>query len=302
MRDYIAIATWPFGETAVRAAAPLLERGASALDAVVAGAQAVEDDPKVNSVGYGGLPNSIGIVQLDASVMDGKTLNCGAVAGLEDVRHATALARRVMDKTAHVLLVGEGARTFAVQQGFPLESLITPEALTEWRDRGARAAAESPAVIPSLADLPLGHDTVSVLACDHEGSLAGATTTSGLAHKLPGRVGDSPIIGAGLYVDNTAGAAGGTGIGEEIIRVGGALRIVDAMRAGRSAQEACEMAIRLVNQLAARRRLPPAQVAFIAIDTRGSPGAACTAVTNFRYAIARPGQVQVLKPTSVSAD
>src|SRR6516165_7794198 len=138
MPEYIVIATWPFGQTAVKVAAGLLKEGKPALDAVIAGAQAVEDDPKVHSVGYGGLPNSIGTVQLDASVMDGKTLACGAVAALQNVRHPAALARRVMEKTPHVLLAGEDARAFALQQGFPLECLSTPESLAEWEKGRAR--------------------------------------------------------------------------------------------------------------------------------------------------------------------
>src|SRR5215471_17122258 len=129
MANYIVVATWPFGQIAVKAAAPLLQQGKPALDAAIAGAQACEDDPKVHSVGYGGLPNSIGTVQLDACVMDGQTLACGAVAALQNVRHPAALARRVMEKTPHVLLVGEDARVFAVQQGFPLENLSTPQSL-----------------------------------------------------------------------------------------------------------------------------------------------------------------------------
>src|SRR5215203_3870764 len=129
MPEYVVIATWLFGRTAVDVAAPLLRQGKPALDAAIAGAQAVEDDPEVDSVGRGGLPNAAGTVQLDACVMNGKTLACGAVAGLENVRHPAALARRVMEKTPHVLLVGEGARLFAVQQGFPLETLLTPESV-----------------------------------------------------------------------------------------------------------------------------------------------------------------------------
>src|SRR5947207_12106422 len=132
MAEPIVIATWPFGQTAVKVALPLLQQGKPALDAALAGAQAVEDDPKVMSVGYGGLPNSIGTVQLDACVMDGQTLACGAVAALENVRHPAALARRVMEKTPHVLLTGEGARLFAVQQGFPLETVNTAEGMDLW--------------------------------------------------------------------------------------------------------------------------------------------------------------------------
>src|ERR1700722_18752094 len=140
MADPVVIATWPFGQTAVKKAMPLLEAGKPALDAVIAGAQAVEDDPTVHSVGYGGLANAIGTVQLDACVMDGRTLACGGVAALENVRHPAALARLVMEKTPHLLLVGEGARLFAVKEGFPLETLHTPESLIEWEKRrpGAR--------------------------------------------------------------------------------------------------------------------------------------------------------------------
>src|SRR6476619_4701231 len=138
MAEFVVIATWKFGRTAAEAARPLLAEGRPALDAALAGAQAVEDDPKVHSVGFGGLPNAVGVVQLDACVMDGRTLACGAVAGLENIRHPAALARRVMEKTPHVLLVGEGARLFAVQQGFPLQDMGTPESMAEWQRRRPR--------------------------------------------------------------------------------------------------------------------------------------------------------------------
>jgi isoaspartyl peptidase/L-asparaginase-like protein (Ntn-hydrolase superfamily) len=288
MADFVAIATWPFGQTAVKEAAALLQQGKPALDAAIAGAQAVEDDPKVHSVGYGGLPNAIGTVQLDACVMDGQTLGCGAVAGVENIRHVAALARRVMEKTPHVLLVGEGARLFAMQQGFPLETLNTPESLAEWEKTR-----------PRKPEKLVGHDTVTVLVLDQKGSLGGVCSTSGLAHKLPGRVGDSPLIGHGLYVDATAGGAGGTGVGEEIIRIGGSLMIVEAIRAGRTPQEACEQAIRKVNQVAVRRGVHPAKVAFLALDPKGRVGAACTERTNFEYAVARPGKVELLKAAEI---
>jgi isoaspartyl peptidase/L-asparaginase-like protein (Ntn-hydrolase superfamily) len=301
MPDYTVVATWPFGQTAVKTAAPLLQAGQPALDAVIAGAQAVEDDPTVQSVGYGGIANAVGTVSLDACVMDGLTLNCGAVAGMENVRHAAAVARRVMEKTPHVLLVGEGARWFAMQQGFPLETLLTPESVAEWEKRKPKPKQPEKKETPGNAP-PDDHDTVTVLAVDRKGNLGGVCTTSGLAHKLPGRVGDSPIIGAGLYVDNAAGAAGGTGVGEEIIRVGGSLLIVEAMRAGKSPQDACELAVQKVNAVAVRRGVHPASVAFLALDPKGRVGAACTAKTNFQYAVGRPGSVELLKAKEIEPE
>jgi isoaspartyl peptidase/L-asparaginase-like protein (Ntn-hydrolase superfamily) len=183
-----------------------------------------------------------------------------------------------------------------------LETLHTAESVAEWyktlpRKRQAEAPARSPDVVPGKS-----HDTVTVLARDQKGSLGGVCTTSGLAHKLPGRVGDSPLIGHGLYVDNTAGAAGGTGVGEEIIRIGGSLSIVEAMRQGKTAQEACELAIRKVINMAVRRGVHPAQVAFLALDVKGRIGAACTERTNFQYAVARPGNVELLQAREVKAN
>jgi isoaspartyl peptidase/L-asparaginase-like protein (Ntn-hydrolase superfamily) len=305
MQDYVVIATWPFGRTAVEQAATLLETGRPALDAAIAGAQAVEDDPKVHSVGFAGLGNAVGTVQLDACVMDGRTLACGAVAGVENVRHPAALARRVMEKTPHVLLVGAGAKEFAIKEGFPLETLLTPESVAEWEK--ARPKTHPVPELPTAPKSggggpPDNHDTVAVLALDRKGSLAGVCTTSGLAHKLPGRVGDSPLIGHGLYVDDTAGAAGGTGVGEEVIRIGGSLLIVEALRSGKTPQEACELAVRRLNAVAVRRGVHPASVAFLSLDPHGRVGAACTARTNFQYAVARPGKVELLKAKEIEPD
>ena len=285
----IVIATWKFGEVAARAALPLLNGGAPALDAALAGAQAVEDDPAVRSVGFGGLANGVGTVQLDACVMDGRTLSCGAVAAVENVRHVAALARLVMERTPHLLLAGEGARLFAVQHGFPLETLHTAESVAEWyRRRPTKQAQER-------GDTELTHDTVTVLALDRAGSLGGVCTTSGLSLKLPGRVGDSPILGAGLYVDDEAGAAGGTGVGEEILRVGGSLLIVEALRAGAAPHEACARAVRRVLDVARRRGTAPAEVAFIALDRQGRHGAACTPGTRFHAAVGRGEKVEVVE-------
>ncbi|MFL5342569.1 MAG: N(4)-(beta-N-acetylglucosaminyl)-L-asparaginase [Gemmataceae bacterium] len=300
MAEPVVIATWKFGRTAVDVAWPHLNGGAPALDAAIAGAQAVEDDPKVDSVGFGGIANAIGTVQLDACVMDGRTLACGAVAGLENVRHPAALARRVMEKTPHVLLVGEGARWFALQQGFPLESLLTPESVASWEKRKPRV--ERPAAPPMPSGNPDDHDTVTVLALDRKGHLGGVCTTSGLAHKLPGRVGDSPLIGAGLYVDDTAGAAGATGVGEEVIRISGSFFVTELLRAGKHPQEACETAVRRVNATAVRRGVHPAGVAFLALDPQGRVGAACTVPAKFEYAVARGGRTELLTAKVVSPE
>lgn len=265
-------------------------RRGTALDAAVAGAQAVEDDPRVGSVGFGGLPNAVGTVQLDACVMEGATLNCGGVAGLENIRHAAAVARRVMERTPHVLLIGEGARLFAVQQGFPLEALITPESVAEWERRRTREDERTGRSKAKNRE-PLTHDTVAVLTCDAAGHLAGACSTSGLSRKIPGRVGDSPLIGTGLYVDNAAGAAAATGVGEEVVRAGGVVLIVELMRQGRTPQEACEAMIARINAIAVRRGLRPAEIGVLALNPHGMIGAASTAPTDFAYAVGRAGKV-----------
>ncbi len=306
MPTQAVIATWPFGQTAARVALPMLQKGRPALDAAIAGAQAVEDDPRVNSVGYGGLANAIGTVTLDACVMDGRTLGCGAVAGLENIRHPAALARRVMERTPHILLVGEGARWFALQQGFPLETLLTPDSVSQWEKTRPKAQAPKPKPGPNPAPGPepwdpIGHDTVTVLALDQKSNLGGVCTTSGLAHKLPGRVGDSPLIGSGLYVDNTAGAAGATGVGEEIIRINGSFFVVEHMRAGRTPQQACELAVRKVNAVAARRGVHPARVAFLALNVKGELGGAATVGTNFQYAVSVGDKVELRKAPEIPA-
>lgn len=286
----LVLATWRFGRIAARAALDELERGGSALDGAVAGAQAVEDDPAVMSVGYGGLANALGTVQLDACVMDGATLGSGGVAGLENIRHPAAVARRVMEKTPHLLLVGEGARQFAIQEGFALENLSTPESIAEWQRR-RRNPARRKATAKNRE--PLTHDTVGVLVCDDRQQLAGACSTSGLSHKMPGRVGDSPLIGAGLYVDNLAGAAAATGVGEEVVRAGGVVLIVEMMRQGQTPQEACEAMIARINAVAQRRGVRPAEIGVLALNSRGEIGAACTHDTDFRFAIGRGGQVSL---------
>ena len=304
MSEPVVIATWPFGKMAATVALAELAKKQPVLDAALAGAQAVEDDGSIRSVGYGALGNRIGTVSRDACVMDGRTLNCGAVAGLENIRHTAAVAKRVMEKTPHILLVGDGALWFALQQGFPLQMHHTPGSVADWYEKHPDAkkkkpeefAQSQPILTPDHIGIPVGegnHDTVTVLACDGNGHLGGVCTTSGLAYKLPGRVGDSPIIGAGLYVDDEAGAAGATGVGEEIIRIGGSAFIVELMRAGKSPQEAVEMAVRRVNATAVRRGVHPPAVAFLALSPKGEVGTACTLRTDFKYAVGRGAKVEM---------
>jgi isoaspartyl peptidase/L-asparaginase-like protein (Ntn-hydrolase superfamily) len=309
MPEPVVVATWPFGKLATDAAIKRLAAGDAALDAVLAGAAVVEDDLTVRSVGFGSLPDRVGRLTLDACVMDGRTLTCGAVAALEHVRHPAAVARRVMEKTPHVLLVGEGAKWFALQQGFPLEFPYTPEAIQEWlekhpdRKNDGKPDSKQPVRYDTPPDIDeRNHDTVTVLALDAKGHLGGVCTTSGLAHKLPGRVGDSPIIGAGLYADDQAGAAGATGVGEEVIRITGSAFVVEQMRGGRSPQEACELACKRVNAAAVRRGVHPAAVAFLALSPKGNVGAACTARTGFKYAVGRGDKSELLTAKEVPPD
>ncbi|MBA4188242.1 MAG: N4-(beta-N-acetylglucosaminyl)-L-asparaginase [Planctomycetaceae bacterium] len=310
MPDPIVIATWPFGKVAAEAALKSLNRGEPALDAALVGAQAVENDYSVRtSVGFGSLPDRLGRLTLDACVMDGKTLSCGAVAAVEHIKHPAALARRVMEKTPHVFLVGEAAKWFALQQGFPLEVPYTTEAIKEWLEKHPdfrkKGEVKPPAPCDNPSDINVdehNHDTVTVLTQDKKGNLGGVCTTSGLAYKLPGRVGDSPIIGAGLYVDDLAGAAGATGVGEEIIRICGSSFVVEQMRGGKSPQEACELACKRVSAAAARRGVHPAAVAFLALDPKGNTGAACTTRTNFKYAVGRGEKVEMLQAKEIGPD
>ena len=213
------------------------------LDAVEAGANVVELDPEDNSVGYGGLPNEEGVVQLDASIMYGPTHNCGSVAGIENIKTPASVARLVMERTDHIHLVGEGALSFAKTHGFKEENLLTDRSRKIWLRWIENLSEKDDRFPPEDGDYKIekrSTGTINVLGIDGDGDIAGITTTSGLFGKLPGRMGDSPIIGAGLYVDNKVGAAGATGRGEEVIRTCGSFHVIEMMKQGKSAQEACE--------------------------------------------------------------
>ena len=280
MEAPVALATWKFGYKAVEIAAPLLASGASALDAGERGVNAVELDPDVTSVGLGGLPNEDGVVELDAAVMTGTPHRYGAVGGLRGIAPACSVARKVMEKTSHCLLVGAGAKKFALECGFQEQELLTNAARETWlKWRASR-------------NLPLeSHDTIGFIALDARGHLAAVLSTSGLAWKLAGRVGDSPIAGAGLFVDAGAGAACGTGVGEEIMRVAGSAVIVEAMRHGASPQEGVEEALRRILHASPRASTDPSvQVGFLAINTKGETGAGALSPSRaFEYALWRGG-------------
>jgi N4-(beta-N-acetylglucosaminyl)-L-asparaginase len=278
VRKPIVLSTWRFGLQANEAAWEVLKKGGRALDAVEAGVKVPEADPKERSVGYGGRPDRDGRVTLDACIMD-ELSNIGSVGCLEHIKHPISVARAVMEKTPHVMLVGEGALQFALSQGFQKENLLVPDSEREWKE-WLKTSEYKP-----IANIE-NHDTIGMIALDAAGNLSGACTTSGMAFKMHGRLGDSPIIGAGLYVDNEIGAATATGHGEEVIRIAGCHLVVELMRQGRSPQKACEEAVLRVVKLMKNRNkdLKDIQVGFIALNKKGDYGSYCVQ-SGFNYAV-----------------
>jgi N4-(beta-N-acetylglucosaminyl)-L-asparaginase len=270
----IVISTWN-NTRANEAAWSVLSGGGHALDAVEKGARIPEADPRDTSVGYGGLPDREGKVTLDACIMDEKS-NCGSVAFVQGFKHPISIARAVMEKTPHVMLVGKGAEQFAMANGFKKENLLTKESEKAWKE-WLKKSEYKPFHDPGQ------HDTIGILAMDTDGRLSGACTTSGMAYKMHGRVGDSPIIGAGLYVDGEVGAATATGVGEEMIRIAGSHTIVELMRHGRTPQQACEEAIQRVIKKHGEKA-KELHVAFLALGKNGDVGAYSTTNT-FQYTI-----------------
>ena len=263
----IILSTWDFGMEVPKAALKAMENGGTVIDAVEHGVMIPEADPKVTSVGYGGYPDRDGKVTLDACIMDGEG-NCGSVVFLEHIIHPVSVARLVMEKTQHVILAGEGALQFALENGFKKESLLTPEAEKAWKEWLKTSGYNPPAVDKH------NHDTIGLLAMDAKGNMAGACTTSGMAWKIRGRVGDSPIIGAGLYVDSDVGGATSTGIGEAVIKVAGSFLIVELMRNGKSPQEACRMALeRIVHKQPKYAKGNDFLAGFVAMNKSGEIGA-----------------------------
>lgn len=270
----IVISTWDHGMPANDAAWKILSKNGAALDAVEAGVMIPEGDPNVRTVGYGGYPDREGKVTLDACIMD-KDSNCGSVAFLQHIKHPIAVARKVMEDTPHIMLVGDGALQFALEKGFQKEDLLTTESEKDWKNWLEKSEYKPVINIEN-------HDTIGMLALDANGDLAGACTTSGASFKMHGRVGDSPIIGAGLFVDNEVGAATATGLGEAVIRMVGSHLVVELMRQGNSPEKACKLAVERI--IAKHKDVSDLQVGFIALNKAGVYGGYCIH-KGFNYAL-----------------
>ncbi len=267
----------------------MLQSGGSVLDCVEKGVNVIENDPNVGTVGIGGFPDEEGHVTLDACIMDSRQ-RCGSVAFLQHIKNPVSVARKVMEDTKHVMLVGEGALNFALKQGFKKEILLTEKSLAGWRKRKAQQDGKLPEINVE------NHDTIGMIARDAEGNLSGSCTTSGAGMKLHGRVGDSPIIGAGLYVDNDIGAACATGWGEAVIENAGSAMVVELIRHGRSPQEACE---EIVKRIARKfEDWKSIQVGFIAMDKAGRAGAYAIQ-KGFTYAHHARGRNREIKSDSL---
>ena len=289
-RRPLIVSTWGFGKPANELALKVLQEGGSALDAVEQGVRLVESSGNT-SVGLSGLPNAAGVVQLDACIMNGPGHQAGSVAGVEGVVHPISAARLVMEKTPHVMLVGPGANWFARQNGLGVRDGQADEAsYRAWLARQKKPG-------PGKGDKPENHDTIALLILDENGDLAGGCSTSGWSGKVPGRVGDSPIIGGGVYVDNAVGAAGATGLGENVMRYCASYQVVENMRHGMSPTEACAEAIRRIARTDPKGM--DLAINFIAINKKGEFGAAGTQA-NFPYSVTTPEFSEVRKGKPLS--
>ena len=273
VRKPVVISTWIHGMEANEAAWKVLSTDGTALDSVEQGVRVTESDPNNSSVGLGGLPDREGNVTLDACIMDHNN-ECGAVAFLQDIENPISVARKVMEETPHTMLVGEGAKQFALEQGFVATELLTASSKEAW-EKWLEESKYQPVINSE------NHDTIGQLSLDIHGNLAGACTTSGMAYKMHGRVGDSPIIGAGLFVDNEVGAACATGVGEAIVRIAGSAIVVELMRQGKSPNQACKEAVDRI--IAKHKDLTNMQVGFIALNKYGETGG-YSVYSGFNYA------------------
>lgn len=284
----VIVSTWPFGKAANDVAMATLQDGGDILDAVEQGIRVPEADPDNHSVGLGGTPKARGVVQLDACIMDGRNYNAGSVAAISDIAHPITVARMVMERTKHVMLAGEGARDFALSQGLEAVNMLTEDRRQRWEEWKKTQEEMS---------LEESHDTISLLGLTADGALAGGCSTSGWGYALHGRVGDSPILGSGLYVDGEVGAAGGTGLGENVMRYCATFAIVDLMSRGAHPQEAC---VEVIERIGRKDPLKPSEMSlnFVALDRQGRHGAAGTDA-GFRYAVTTPTSSEVLHPVLV---
>lgn len=285
-KEPVVISTWNHGIMANKKAWEILNTGGTALDAVEKGVMEVENDPTGSSVGIGGRPDREGRVTLDACIMDEKS-RCGAVGFLQDIKNPVAVARKVMEDTPHIMLVGEGAKQFALEKGFKEENLLTEESEKAWKE-WLKESKYKPVINVE------NHDTIGMLALDSHGNLSGSCTTSGAAYKLHGRLGDSPIIGSGLFVDNEIGAACATGLGEAVIRVAGSHLVVELMRQGHEPEEACKLAVDRI--IAKHDNMEGVQVGFLALRKDGKYGG-YSVYNGFNYAVANKQINNVLVDT-----
>ena len=308
--DPIVISTWKHGLAANDAAYKILKEGGNSLDAAEKGVKVSEDDPKVLSVGFGGLPDERGVVTLDAAIMDWKA-RIGAVICVENIHNPISLARKILEDTEHTILAGDGAYEFAIKNGFKAENLLTQESIKRFHDwkltkstKPEEIHTDDFRIIESKFDKKADdiisdkekldkinedgyHDTIGMVAMDKDGHISASCTTSGMAWKLHGRVGDSPVIGSGLYVDGEVGGASSTGRGEECIRACGSFLIVELMRNGKSPKEACRLACERVyklNRLSSVNRDHVYQVGFVALNIKGEYGA-YSVRDGFQYAV-----------------
>jgi isoaspartyl peptidase/L-asparaginase-like protein (Ntn-hydrolase superfamily) len=283
------IATWGPNVKATAAAWEVLSKGGRALDALEAGARVPEADPEDTSVGYGGFPDRDGNVTLDACIMD-EFGNAGSVSFLQHIMHPISVARRVMEKTPHVMLTGEGALRFALDEGFPKENLLTDKAREAWEEWKLKAEYKPKINVER-------HDTIGMVALDMQRRISGACTTSGMAFKMHGRVGDSPIIGAGMFADNEVGGAAATGLGELVLRTLGSFLVVEEMRRGAHPQKAAETAVKRIARKYAKE-VQDAQVGFVALDKKGRFGA-YGIHPGFNYVVYQRGENKVYEAGSL---
>ncbi|MBI1940388.1 MAG: N(4)-(beta-N-acetylglucosaminyl)-L-asparaginase [Acidobacteria bacterium] len=289
----IFLSTWAHGKPANERAAEVFRAGGTLLDAVEKGINAVEDDPNVASVGYGGLPNAEGEVELDASIMDGTRHRAGAVCSLHSIRNPISVARLVLEKTRHTTMAGEGAFRFAVRMGFHPEQLLTPESLKRWLDWKA-----DPKRSTFWQDPTENHDTIGMVAADGKGHVVSGCSTSGLAWKIPGRVGDSPLIGCGVYADDRFGAASATGDGDLMTNYCTSVSIVQIMARGAAPQDACVEWLEHIAKTDPKNR--SGEVCVLAINPQGEAGAAAMNKRyRLKYALWRGGESALLESVAL---